>query len=471
MKNSKSIYKMAILFIGLLFTPIYLTKAIPKTVTCYYNSKDLGVQLKITASQARLYIYQFGDDKTYRDCAGFLCASNIYVYNYHSDDTYNGYSYSQYEDSENRTCPEYIYVAKTGLGYRGYVSNYLNGLSNFMISAFYENEKYFGIYDESLHEDKDEVVKKCTYNGRWSSVLTIYENGKMIVNTKDRVGEHSATLYNGYVYDGENCPEYLLVANMLTSDEYYVSNNVNDLNNLITQKNLNTDDNCCNPQSCINCAAIDSLNGESDSNLATSIKCEYDDVNNCPDCAIEITFKNPKFINDGAKVYESTRIISGEAEKIGLCCGEAWKHRNNFNGLPVCPELYLNYDSSESKITVYYSQESYLSAIRSKGANVEINDLNCDSLFGNPDNSGTPAYYLSFAFKVIKYIAIVILIVLSIMDFISAVASQDNDALKKAMNKALTRFIICVIIFLLPILIEFLLKYINDRAIDLCINT
>jgi len=58
--------------------------------------------------------------------------------------------------------------------------------------------------------------------------------------------------------------------------------------------------------------------------------------------------------------------------------------------------------------------------------------------------------------------------VVTVMDFIGAAASQDNDALKKAMEKATTRIILCVIIFILPTLIEFVLKYIAETNEGLC---
>ena len=57
------------------------------------------------------------------------------------------------------------------------------------------------------------------------------------------------------------------------------------------------------------------------------------------------------------------------------------------------------------------------------------------------------------------------------MDFVSSTASQDTDSLKKAVNKVIKRLIICVIIFLLPMLIEYVLSFLNNRAIDMCINT
>ena len=96
---------------------------------------------------------------------------------------------------------------------------------------------------------------------------------------------------------------------------------------------------------------------------------------------------------------------------------------------------------------------------------------NCESLLGNPSVDGSPAYYISLIFSIIKYIALIMLIVLTIMDFVNAVASQDNDILKKSFNKAIVRMILCIILFLLPTLIDIILNFIHESSISNCINT
>ena len=96
---------------------------------------------------------------------------------------------------------------------------------------------------------------------------------------------------------------------------------------------------------------------------------------------------------------------------------------------------------------------------------------NCESLLGNPNVDGTPAFYLSLLFSIMKYVAIILLIVLTIMDFVNAVASQDNDILKKSFNKAVTRMILCIILFLIPTILDFVLEFIDQSAVSSCINT
>ena len=85
-------------------------------------------------------------------------------------------------------------------------------------------------------------------------------------------------------------------------------------------------------------------------------------------------------------------------------------------------------------------------------------DDKCNSILGRVDDSTTPAYYLDFAFKLIKYAAIIYLIVLTIIEYVKAITSQDAEALKKATRISLRRVILCVIIYSLPILINFIFK-------------
>lgn len=95
-------------------------------------------------------------------------------------------------------------------------------------------------------------------------------------------------------------------------------------------------------------------------------------------------------------------------------------------------------------------------------------DSNCNSLLGYPDDKDTPAYYLQIVFDVMKYIAIILLIVLSTMDFFGAVTSSDDNAMKKAASKCVKRLILCVIIFFIPMLLEYILTHLGVYSTDIC---
>lgn len=90
----------------------------------------------------------------------------------------------------------------------------------------------------------------------------------------------------------------------------------------------------------------------------------------------------------------------------------------------------------------------------------EFEDLSCDTLLGDKTKDGdeAPIYWIDLGFNVIKYIAIIALIVLSTIDFMKAVVAQDNDALQKAIRTTVKRLIFAVMIFFLPILVDFVLE-------------
>ena len=101
--------------------------------------------------------------------------------------------------------------------------------------------------------------------------------------------------------------------------------------------------------------------------------------------------------------------------------------------------------------------------------NIDWNtDNGCKSYLGSTDNKGQPAYYLQFVFNLMKYAAIVLLFVLSIIDFAKATASSSDDALKKALKTTVKRLIIAVIIFLLPILIKFVFELLGIYSSESC---
>ena len=87
----------------------------------------------------------------------------------------------------------------------------------------------------------------------------------------------------------------------------------------------------------------------------------------------------------------------------------------------------------------------------------------CEGLLGVPEKNEseriqTPAYYLQFVFNVMKYIAIILLFVLSIIDLVKAASLGKDDEIKKVGQNCVKRLIICIIIFFLPNLVEFLFK-------------
>lgn len=66
--------------------------------------------------------------------------------------------------------------------------------------------------------------------------------------------------------------------------------------------------------------------------------------------------------------------------------------------------------------------------------------------------------FLKQMFSLIKFAVPILIIGLSVMDFIKALTAQKNEELNKASGKLIKRLIIGAIIFVLPTIIDYLLK-------------
>lgn len=192
---------------------------------------------------------------------------------------------------------------------------------------------------------------------------------------------------------------------------------------------------------------------------------------------------NPLSFLDKEIVYNQTKQFqNGKLEACPACLmvvdsvGEYFwnifdKNRNKI--------VLIDEDSCNLKANEYDTSRSYHDLITSfdqapvifqeNTGHVEIPDnVTCNILLGNPSTVGSPAFYLVKAFEVIRYVAVILLVVLTVIDYVGAVASQDKDILAKVTSKAIKRLVICVVIFLLPMLIKFILQFISNRQLDLC---
>lgn len=216
------------------------------------------------------------------------------------------------------------------------------------------------------------------------------------------------------------------------------------------------------------------------------------DVNNIAENASFQDYKNGTLIGSikdkvNFYVYDTLKEVPNSVEKYVASRAE------EINS-DVAKKLIENKDEFKKQAEDNYqhgklSQQEYddlIKAIDSLAFETVLNNLNeqlynelvqpggiiptnvdCEYFLGDPKIKYSPAWYLVKAFEIIKYIAIVILIVLSTVDLIGAVASKDQDVVKKAVNKTLIRLALCIVIFLLPTLLEFILHLVFEN-VDMC---
>lgn len=82
-------------------------------------------------------------------------------------------------------------------------------------------------------------------------------------------------------------------------------------------------------------------------------------------------------------------------------------------------------------------------------------DVDCDAIFGDPTVDGTFANYLQQIFNIFKYLAPSLVIVLTILEMVKAIVSDDKDALIKATKKTGKRVFLALLLFFIPGLINF----------------
>ena len=100
----------------------------------------------------------------------------------------------------------------------------------------------------------------------------------------------------------------------------------------------------------------------------------------------------------------------------------------------------------------------------------ELEGKLCDSKNDQDCNDcGLSDQIIAFIYNIlkwVKYIAPVLVIILGILDFVKALAAQDDDAMKKAQGKFVKRLIAAVLLFLLPLIIDYVLSvfHFNDSC-------
>lgn len=97
-----------------------------------------------------------------------------------------------------------------------------------------------------------------------------------------------------------------------------------------------------------------------------------------------------------------------------------------------------------------------LNAMNSTSESLPANE--CEYILGDPNKAGDFAYYLNITFRFIKFAAPILLICVTIFDYIKAISASDGDAIQKTNKKTLTRLIFTLLIFMLPIIINAILN-------------
>ncbi len=129
-------------------------------------------------------------------------------------------------------------------------------------------------------------------------------------------------------------------------------------------------------------------------------------------------------------------------------------------------EIVANWDNDVNAV-VENVQAGFEKLGVASSANLDFyTDTSCESYLGVITDHNDPAYYLNFVFQLMKYAAIVLLLVLTTVDVIKTMSTKTDDLKDKVIKKVVKRFIIVVIIFFLPELVNFILDLLGIISTD-----
>ncbi len=156
-------------------------------------------------------------------------------------------------------------------------------------------------------------------------------------------------------------------------------------------------------------------------------------------------------------------IASSAGLKMLIGKDEKWSLANGYGGYLYGPKMTEDdakngmYLQTGYQYKDYYSVNIQVNAKDSGNTDIDIDidqgEMDCDGLL-----AGQTGLFLQNTLDFIKFLVPIIIIVFTIIDFVKAVASQDDKEVKKASNKLLKRIIIGIVIFLLPSLLKYALK-------------
>lgn len=88
-------------------------------------------------------------------------------------------------------------------------------------------------------------------------------------------------------------------------------------------------------------------------------------------------------------------------------------------------------------------------------------DQRCEGIFGSLTDKKSLAYMLHKILNFMQFLGPILVIALSIMDLVKAVASNDKDALSKFLKTSAKRLIYAVILFIFPPVLDAILRLTN----------
>lgn len=351
-------------------------------------------------------------------------------------------------DIKSNNCPDYIGVKANGFArdWYGFSTENLKTEGAKLADTRVINKEIDVFKLDSLEEE--EPTYECKYD---FYTLTVDTNRK-VIELKDNTRAHLGV--NVFVADNlsekwfsvhresEECPPVLLCRSSKTSANYY-----------IYMDSMDTGDMIC----------------DSGTDVCESGDCDKDQSSGCITynaylyCAKGTNCGHAEDVNS-IEYYYHKIASSSEGTDVGDYYSKAQQQEQKLAAL--CQSVMAKYTYEDTCVKACVKFESDLAVLKGEyGMSIG-------------DGGGTASCSLServvgWIFKIIKwirYLVPILLILLSILDFIKAIASNSEDEMRKVGAKFVKRLIVAAIIFLLPLMLEFLLGIFNIETKDYCLK-
>lgn len=269
-----------------------------------------------------------------------------------------------------------------------------------------------------------------------SSVVSRCNSGTIPLNTINGIYNYNTN----FIFNGE---QYYSIYNRLTRSSYQEDNNVN---TDACSKGVFVTTELDNTEEIVLCeTSRNSVACNSNSNDLFELS-SYTMGNNSSAGSTDTNYND--YYNQTRDEVE--RYCSGEEYNAELC---AQAQAN----LETTVEAAEETGTTEEELEATYTQFE---------SGLEWDTSDCESYLGTITDNSDPAYYLNFAFQLLKYATIVLLLVLTVVDFLKAVTSNKDDALKKALQTAVKRLVVAIIVFFLPTIVNFILDLLGIISTD-----
>ncbi len=431
--KKKIFYIVLTIFLSLTFQENVLAKTVVKECKYTYVNelKDTGSTDTRPASQGgtiTLRIYDDGtQDGTGKSNGTFLAedfGGNEKILNW-------GQADNDAPDIKGTSCPDYIGVIVQGLGDRkwyGFTSSNLS--TDGKKVASHDNSKSMAVLKYDGIENPTYLCKYQFYN------ITVDTNQKTLT-----VDSTAANL----------------------GLDYYISD---ELKTTWFSEDRKTDE-CLTTVACNKGASVrasyyifnDSMEAASAGYKNCEIKeCTGDDCNSSSGTEYScITYNS--YIDDIDSLYSQIENSSGSVDSLYKSV-----HDKEERLSALCKSVMGNYDFSENCVKACVNLEADIAKIK--------DNHGIGQSGSNNGSCGLSARIANWIMKIInwmRYIVPVLLIILSVLDFIKAIAADNEDEVKKVTGKFVKRLIVAVVIFLVPLFLEFLLGIFGINTNNFCL--